>query len=121
MANLQTSLDDVFHALSDATRRSIVSRLSQGGASVSELGEPFGIAKPTLLQHIRVLERSGLIRTEKIGRVRRCEIQPKVLSTTEAWLAQQRAEWEARLDRVDSYVIRLNKQVEKKHAKKRDK
>lgn len=88
---------------------------------MSELGEPFGIAKPTLLQHIRVLERCGLITTEKIGRVRRCEMQPKVIGVTEAWLAQQRTDWEARLDRVDIYVTRLNKQEKKNGAKKRNK
>jgi DNA-binding transcriptional ArsR family regulator len=120
MTNQSEVLDRVFHALSDPTRRAIVTRLSRGPASVSELSRPFGMAKPTMLQHIRVLEQSGLIDTEKAGRVRRCEMRPAALGATEAWLARQRSAWEARLDRMEDYVTQLHAQ-EKKHGGRRRK
>jgi DNA-binding transcriptional ArsR family regulator len=120
MTNHAGNLDGVFHALSDPTRRGIVSRLSRGPASVSDLHEPAQMAMPTLLQHIRVLEQSGLIGTEKVGRVRLCELKPKALSASEAWLGRQRAVWEARLDRMDAYVVDLH-QKEKKNAKRKRK
>lgn len=116
MTNHAESLDRVFHALSDRTRRAIVTRLIQGPASVSALREPFVMAMPTLLQHIRVLETSGLIATEKIGRVRTCAVRPEVLGATEAWLAGRRAIWEGRLDRMEAYAISLQA-LEKKDGK----
>lgn len=108
MTNHQGQLDRVFHALSDPTRRAIVMRLSQGSASVSELSQPRKMALPTLLQHIRVLEISGLIATEKVGRVRICEVRPASLGATEAWLAKQRAVWERRLEGMEAYVTTLH-------------
>jgi len=111
------NLDQVFHALSDATRRAIVHRLIRGPASVSELAKPFAMAMPSLLQHLRVLEESRLIRSEKAGRVRTCEMQPSALSVAERWLAEQRALWEARLDRMEALVATLQRK-EKKHGKK---
>lgn len=123
MANQSASLDRVFHALSDPTRRAIISRLSRGAASVSELARPFAMAMPTLLQHIRVLEESRLIRTEKVGRVRTCEIEPAALGPAETWIAQQHAIWEGRLDRMEAYVANLHRKAsqrkEKKHGKGR--
>jgi len=116
--NLQ--LDHVFHALSDPTRRAIVHRLSRGPASVSELAKPFAMAMPSLLQHLRVLEASRLIRSSKAGRVRTCEMQPSALSIAEGWLAAQRGLWEARLDRMDAYVATLEGK-EKKHGKRHGK
>lgn len=107
MPNRLEDLDHVFQALSDSTRRAIVQRLSQGPASVSELAKPFTMAMPTLLQHIRVLEVSGLIVTKKTGRVRTCEMRPSVISAAEAWLAERRAVWEGRLDRMEAYAIKL--------------
>jgi len=104
------ALDRVFHALSDPTRRAIVARLGQGPASVSELAKPFAMAMPSLLQHLRVLEESRLIRTAKVGRVRTCEIEPVALDAAGDWIAQQRAIWEGRLDRMEAYVKRLYKQ-----------
>lgn len=100
-------LDRRFHALADPTRRAVVARLSRGPASVSELAGPFTMALPTLLQHLRVLEDSGLIRTEKAGRVRTCHIEVAALRETEEWIARQRAVWEARFDRLDDYPKEL--------------
>ncbi len=119
MTNHSQNLDGVFHALSDPTRRGIVMRLSRGPASVTELFEPSAMAMPTLLQHIRVLETSGLIGTEKIGRVRTCELRPRVLIATEAWLGKQRAIWEARLDRMEAYVVNLHAKEKKSGKRKR--
>jgi DNA-binding transcriptional ArsR family regulator len=109
MANNQEALDLVFGALSDPTRRAIVMRLSRQPASVSELSEPFSMAMPTLLQHIRILETSGLVETEKIGRVRTCTLRVEAMTATEQWLATQRAAWERRLDRMEAYVNKLHK------------
>jgi DNA-binding transcriptional ArsR family regulator len=117
MAKQSIDLDRVFHALSDPTRRAIVGRLSRGPASVSELARPFAMAMPSLLQHLQVLEQSRLIRSEKSGRVRTCEMLPPAFGVAAEWIAQQRAMWEARLDRMDDYVIRLQAQ-EKKHGKR---
>jgi DNA-binding transcriptional ArsR family regulator len=123
MTNQSASLDRVFHALADPTRRAIVSRLSRGPASVSELAQPFAMAMPTLLQHLRVLEESRLIRSEKVGRIRTCEIEPAALGRAESWIAQQRAVWEGRLDRMEAYVAGLQRKEaqrkEKKHGKRR--
>ena len=120
MTNQSEHLDRLFHALSDATRRAIVLRLSQGSASVSELSRPFEMAMPTLLQHIRVLEDSGLIGTEKIGRVRTCAINQKAFDATQAWLERQRAVWESRLDRFEAYAASLYEK-EKNHGKRKPK
>jgi DNA-binding transcriptional ArsR family regulator len=114
------SLDHVFHALSDPTRRAIVRRLSRGPASVSELAKPFGMAMPSLLQHLKVLESSRLIRSEKIGRVRTCQMQPSALGLAEGWLAEQRALWQGRVDRIEAYVATLQGK-EKKHGKRHPK
>ena len=120
MANKQDSLDLVFAALSDSTRRAIVMRLTREPASVSELAKPFEMAMPTLLQHVRVLETSGLIETEKIGRVRTCSLRADVMASTEQWLAQQRAAWERRLDSMEAYVLELHA-TEKRNAKRKRK
>jgi DNA-binding transcriptional ArsR family regulator len=118
MTNQSQHLDRLFHALSDATRRAIVLRLSQGPASVTELAKPFEMALPTLLQHIRVLEDSGLIGTEKAGRVRTCEINQKAFDATQSWLEKQRAIWESRLDRLEAYAASLQAK-EYKHGKRK--
>jgi DNA-binding transcriptional ArsR family regulator len=104
MLNQSVAADPVFHALADPTRRSIVERLSRGAASVSELAKPLTISLPAVLQHLRVLEGSGLVRTEKVGRVRTCHIDPAALSTAEQWIAARRADWEQRLDRLGDYL-----------------
>jgi DNA-binding transcriptional ArsR family regulator len=118
MANQLTQLDHVFGALSDATRRAIVMRLCEGETSVGELAKPFDMALPSLMKHLRILEASGLIMSEKTGRVRTCSLQPKALGTIENWAATQRAIWQQRLDRLEHYIDKLKKQ-EKSNARKR--
>ena len=118
MANQSMQLDQVFGALSDATRRAIVMRLCDGEASVGELAKPFEMALPSLMKHIRVLESSGLVASEKIGRVRTCSLQTEALATIEVWVAAQREIWEQRLDRLEMYVEKLKKE-EKSSAHKR--
>lgn len=118
VANQSLQLDHVFGALSDATRRAIVMRLCEGEASVGELAEPFEMALPSLMKHIRVLEISGLVASEKNGRVRTCSLQTEALATLEVWLAAQREIWEQRLDRMEMYVEKLKKE-EKSNARKR--
>jgi len=94
------NLDLTFQALADPTRRSMVERLSLGQASVSELAEPHAMSLPAIVQHLALLEESGLVRSEKIGRVRTCRLQPAALSLAEQWFDQRRAEWVQRLDRL---------------------
>ncbi len=107
MTNQQPALDRVFHALADPSRRIMVERLISGPASVTELAKPLPMALPTVVQHLKVLEQSGLIRSEKRGRVRTCHIEPAPLSTAERWIAEQRALWEGRLDRLGDYLKEL--------------
>jgi DNA-binding transcriptional ArsR family regulator len=90
MLNQSVPIDLVFRALADPTRRGIVDRLSRGPASVSELAEPLAMTLPAAVQHLQVLERSGLVRTEKVGRVRTCRIEPWALWTAEQWIAERR-------------------------------
>ena len=104
------ALDATFQALADPTRRRMVVQLSQGPASVSELARPLPISLPAVLQHLQLLEASGLIRSEKKGRVRTCRIEPKALSRAESWIAEQRALWEGRLDRLETYLAELQKE-----------
>jgi DNA-binding transcriptional ArsR family regulator len=109
MAKYPPDLNRAFSALADPTRRAIVSRLCEGPQSVSELSEPFELALPSLLKHVRVLEQSGLVSSEKIGRVRTCKIEPHVLQATEAWIHQHIAEWEKRLDRMEVHIERMKR------------
>lgn len=97
-------LDEVFHALGDPSRRVIVERLSAGPASVSELAAPLPMSLPSVVQHLQVLENSGLIRSEKVGRVRTCHLEVKTLDAAEAWLAARRRTWTKRLDRLGEYL-----------------
>ena len=92
--------DRVFDALGDPTRRALMARLSRGPMSVSELGRPFDISLAAVVQHLQVLERSRLVHTQKVGRVRTCWIEPTGLDLAAAWLAERRAGWERRLDRL---------------------
>lgn len=98
--NQSISLDLMFQALSDPTRRVMVERLSRGPASVSALAQPLNMSLPAVMQHLQVLEASGLIRSEKVGRVRTCHIEPKALRTAEQWIAGRRAIWEHRESRA---------------------
>ena len=97
-------LDLVFQALSDPTRRGMLERLSCGPATVSELAAPLPMSLPAVVQHLKLLETSGLVRSEKAGRVRTCRIAPDALSTAERWLVERRSVWEARLDQLDDYL-----------------
>ena len=94
----------MLHALADPTRRAIVEKLSEGPLSVSQVAIPFDITLTAVAQHLQVLEESGLVHTEKIGRVRTCRIEPAALRTAEAWIASQRTAWERRLDRLGEYL-----------------
>jgi DNA-binding transcriptional ArsR family regulator len=100
------NLDLTFQALADPTRRSMVERLSRGPASVSELARPFAMSLPAVVQHLAMLEGSGLVRSEKVGRVRTCRMQPAALSLAEQWFNQRRAEWDQRLDRLGEHLKR---------------
>src|SRR5436190_23871256 len=97
-------LDVVFQALSDPSRRMMVERLSRGPASVSDLAQPLEMSLPAVMQHLQVLETSGLVRSEKTGRVRMCRIEPKALATAEGWFAKRRASWERRFDRLEALL-----------------
>jgi DNA-binding transcriptional ArsR family regulator len=101
---LESEADVVFHALSDPTRRRIVERLGQGPASVSELAEPLPMSLPAVVQHLQVLEASGLVESQKVGRVRTCRLVVKRLDTVQDWIDQRRATWERRLDRLGEYL-----------------
>ena len=118
MANQSTKLDHVFGALSDATRRAIVMRLCDGEASVGELAKPFEMALPSLMKHIRILESSGLVSSEKTGRVRMCSSQTDALANRRGLVGGPREIWEQRLDRLEMYVQKLKKE-EKSNARKR--
>jgi DNA-binding transcriptional ArsR family regulator len=93
-------LDRLFHALADPTRRLMVERLSRRPATVSELAEPLDMSLSAVVQHLAVLEASGLVRSEKVGRVRTCRIEPAALRTAERWMSERRSSWERRLDRL---------------------
>lgn len=97
-------LDLVFHALADPSRRLMVERLSYGPASVSELAKPFAMSLPAVVQHLQVLEASGLVRSQKVGRVRTCQIVPEALSAAERWINDRRRLWEGRLDRLGALL-----------------
>ena len=104
MLNYNVSLDLIFHALADPARRIMVERLSQGPASVTELAKPLAMSLPAVVQHLQVLEASGLVRSEKVGRVRTCRIEPVVLSTAEQWISERRTSWEHHLDKLGDYL-----------------
>jgi DNA-binding transcriptional ArsR family regulator len=107
MLNQQHRLDATFQALGDATRRAILTQLAKGPSSVSKLARPLAMSLPAVMQHLAVLETSGLVRSVKIGRVRTCRIEPKGLTTAEHWINQRRAEWEQRFDQLDDYLKTL--------------
>ena len=94
----------VFHALADPNRRSIVEQLTRGSATVSDLADPLPMSMPAVLQHIQVLEKSGLVRSRKVGRVRTCSIEVKALRPVERWIEQRQRGWEQRLDRLGVYL-----------------
>lgn len=117
-ASRPASISELFQALADPTRCEIVRALADGAQTVSVLAEPFEMALPSFMKHLGVLERSGLVRSSKSGRTRRCELVPARLAQAEQWLAEQRAMWEVRSDRMVAFVERLH-QEEQAHVKAR--
>jgi DNA-binding transcriptional ArsR family regulator len=97
-------LDQVFRALSDPARRTMVERLTRSPASVSELARPLAMSLPAVMQHLQVLEACDIVRSEKVGRVRTCHIEPAALRMAEDWISRQRSVWETRLDRLGEYL-----------------
>jgi DNA-binding transcriptional ArsR family regulator len=105
--NQSPELDSLFHALADPARRAMLERLSRGPAPVSELARPLPMSLPAAMQHLDVLVAAGLVRSEKVGRVRTCAIEPGALSRAEQWINARRIEWEQRLDRLGEYLKTL--------------
>jgi len=104
MLNQSTQLDQMFQALADPSRRGMLERLCKGPASVSDLAEPFQMSLPAVLQHLQVLEQSGLVKTEKVGRVRTCSVETKALRSVEQWINARRTAWEQRFDRLGVFL-----------------
>jgi DNA-binding transcriptional ArsR family regulator len=109
MDRKKPDVDRVFHALGDPTRRAMMEKLSEGPQSVSRLAEPFGITLAAVVQHLQVLEESGLVQTEKLGRVRTCRVEPAGLSVAAQWIADRRSLWEHRLDRLGDLLAEPEK------------
>ncbi|MFI0849488.1 ArsR/SmtB family transcription factor [Mesorhizobium sp. IMUNJ 23232] len=110
MAKHGPDLSLLFHALADPTRRAILTRLAVGPARVTELADPTRLRLPTVMRHLSVLEEAGLIATAKDGRIRTCAIVPEALQPVRTWLDEQRTIWEARLDRLDAFVMNVMKE-----------
>lgn len=110
MAKHDPDLSLLFHALADPTRRAILTRLAEGPTRVTDLAGPTGLRLPTVMRHLSVLEEAGLIASAKDGRVRTCAINPDALVPMRTWIDEQRSIWEARLDRLDDYVMKLMKE-----------
>ncbi len=104
MTATSSDLDHIFQALADPSRRAMIARLTAGPASVSELAQPLPMSLAAVAQHVQILEASGLIRTYKTGRVRICQFEPRALRRVDGWIAEQRAEWERRLDQLGVYL-----------------
>lgn len=111
MAKHEVDLSLIFHALADPTRRSILTRLAEKPAAVTDLAEPTGLRLPTVMKHLSVLEDAGLIISSKDGRIRTCAIAPEALGPVRTWLDEQRAIWEARLNRLDAFVMNVMKET----------
>lgn len=114
MLNQPTNLDLMFQALSDPTRRAMIDRLSRGPASVSELAKPFDMSLPAVVQHLQALENSGLVSSQKVGRVRTVQIQPDALSLAEQWINDRRTMWVKRLDRLGDMLAETADEPETK-------
>lgn len=110
MAQFSSQLDVVFQALADPTRRAVLGRLGTGSASVGELAAPFDMALPSFMKHIRYLENTGWIRTQKTGRVRTCTLESDSFDLVETWLAEQRSIWEGRTDRLERFVTKTSEE-----------
>jgi DNA-binding transcriptional ArsR family regulator len=110
MPNQYATLNRVFQALADPTRRAVLERLSSGPAPMSELAQPFRMALPSFSQHLDVLENCGLVRSRKKGRVRTYQLAPKPLKAAESWMVEQRAIWETRINQLENYLNDLKEQ-----------
>lgn len=115
MAKYEADLSLIFQALSDPTRRAMLAQIGKGAVPVSDLARPTGLALPTVMRHLAVLEAAALVTSEKTGRTRYCRAVPETLEATMGWLAEQRAVWEARTDRLEDYVAQL--MTEEKHGR----
>ena len=113
MLNYHAPLDLAFQALADPTRRAMVDRLTQGAASVSELAKPLPMSLPAVMLHLKVLEESGLVKSEKVGRIRTCRIEPQMLSQAERWITERRRMWERNLDRLGIFLDQTKPEAEK--------
>jgi DNA-binding transcriptional ArsR family regulator len=114
MLNYQAPLDRAFQALADPARRVMVERLARGPASVSELARPLDMTLSAVVQHLAVLEASGLVRSQKVGRVRTCCIEPQALQGAERWIADRRASWERHLDRLGEFLAASESQPKRR-------
>jgi DNA-binding transcriptional ArsR family regulator len=106
MVTIEGRLDRTFGALADPTRRAILARLADGEATVGELARPFRVSRPAISKHLRVLERAGLVRREREGRVSRCELDGAAMRQAAEWIARYRVFWEGRLDALARYMER---------------
>ena len=118
MPGPKADIDRVFHALDDPTRRALIEKISEGPISVSQLAEPLHITLAAVVQHLQVLEESGLVHTEKIGRIRTCRIEPQGLSLVEQWIADRRSLWERRFDRLGELLAEEDEEREKREKKR---
>ena len=112
MTEASTPLDLAFQALGDPSRRAMVERLALGPASVSELAKPLAMSLPAVMQHLAVLEESGLVTSEKVGRVRTCRIDPNAITAAERWLNERRQQWEQRFDRLGAFLAQQDEPKE---------
>jgi DNA-binding transcriptional ArsR family regulator len=109
MLSQEATIDRVFHALGDPTRRAMIEKLTEGPVSVSTLAKPLDITLAAVVQHLQILEKSGLVHTEKVGRVRTCRIEPKGFTVAEQWIGDRRSFWERRLNRLGSLLAESDK------------
>jgi DNA-binding transcriptional ArsR family regulator len=118
-APVEPEVEILFHALADSSRRAMVDHLTSGPASVSELARPLSMSLPAVVQHLHVLEASGLVRSKKLGRVRTCTIEPGALRAAERWLVERRTFWEQSLDRLGEYLDQPQQPTNKPQGRKR--
>ena len=110
-------LDRIFHSLSDGTRRAVIAQLANGPASIGDLARHHDMALPSFMKHMQVLEKSKLVASRKVGRVRLCQLRPKALAAAQTWLDRERHVWETRLNQLDIFVEALAEE-EKSHGRK---
>jgi DNA-binding transcriptional ArsR family regulator len=114
---LDHPIDRVFHALADPTRRRMIERLARAPASVSDLAAPLDMTLAAVVQHVQVLEESGVVRTEKVGRVRMCHVEPRALASAERWFHERRALWEQNFDRLEQVLRETTPPTPKRRKK----